>query len=55
MAREYGLPTVVGATGATRRIPDGAAVKVNGDIGEVSFEHRFDRPGSTDPSARPVS
>ena len=55
VAREYGLPTVVGATGATRRIPDGAPVRVDGDAGEVSFGQRSDRPGSKDPSARPVS
>ncbi|MFL5839108.1 MAG: PEP-utilizing enzyme [Thermoleophilaceae bacterium] len=35
VAREYGLPAVVGAEVATRVIPDGALVSVNGATGEV--------------------
>lgn len=35
VAREYGIPAVTGASGATRRIPDGARVSVDGDAGEV--------------------
>jgi rifampicin phosphotransferase len=35
VAREYGLPAVVGAEVATRVIQDGARVRVNGDTGEV--------------------
>ncbi len=39
VAREYGLPTVVGVPGATRRIPDGARVRVDGAAGEVRILH----------------
>ncbi|MBA4181961.1 MAG: hypothetical protein C0506_15325 [Anaerolinea sp.] len=35
VAREYGIPAVVGATGATAAIPDGATIEVNGDTGSV--------------------
>ena len=34
-AREYGIPAVVGARGATASIPDGAQVVVDGDRGVV--------------------
>ena len=34
VAREYGLPAVVGAEGATR-LPDGARIRVDGTSGEV--------------------
>jgi phosphohistidine swiveling domain-containing protein len=36
VAREYGIPGVVGTRDATDRIPDGARVAVNGDAGEVT-------------------
>jgi phosphoenolpyruvate synthase/pyruvate phosphate dikinase len=36
VAREYRIPAVVGTADATRRIPDGARVRVDGDLGEVS-------------------
>jgi pyruvate,water dikinase len=35
VSRELGLPCVVSATNATRRIPDGATVEVDGDHGTV--------------------
>jgi pyruvate,water dikinase len=35
LAREYGIPTVVGVAGASSRIPDGATVYVDGDRGVV--------------------
>jgi phosphoenolpyruvate synthase/pyruvate phosphate dikinase len=35
VAREYGLPAVVGARTATTAIPDGALVEVDGDAGTV--------------------
>ena len=35
VAREYGIPAVVGATGATTTIPEGARVRVDGTTGEV--------------------
>jgi pyruvate,water dikinase len=36
VAREYGIPGVVGTREATARIADGARVRVDGDAGEVS-------------------
>jgi pyruvate,water dikinase len=38
VAREYGLPAVVGLQGATSRIPDGAFVIVDGSAGTVTLE-----------------
>jgi pyruvate,water dikinase len=35
IAREYGLPAVVGVEGATRRIADGQRIRVNGTDGYV--------------------
>jgi pyruvate,water dikinase len=35
VAREFGIPVVVGVTGATKQIPDGARVCVNGDAASV--------------------
>ncbi|MFN0165210.1 MAG: PEP-utilizing enzyme, partial [Bryobacteraceae bacterium] len=35
IAREFGLPCVVGATGATRAITRGQIVTIDGDKGEV--------------------
>ena len=40
VAREYGVPTVVGAEVATRVIPDGASVAVDGGTGEVRILRR---------------
>lgn len=37
IAREYGLPAVVGVTGATERIPDGVRVRVHGAEGWVEI------------------
>jgi phosphohistidine swiveling domain-containing protein len=37
-AREYGIPAVVGARDATRRIPDGALITVDGTTGVVRLE-----------------
>jgi len=36
VAREYGIPGVVGTRDATDRIPEGAIVRVDGDAGEVT-------------------
>jgi pyruvate,water dikinase len=36
VAREYGIPGVVGTREATDRIPDGTRVRVDGDAGEVT-------------------
>ncbi len=35
VAREYGIPGIVGTREATARIPDGARVRVDGSTGEV--------------------
>jgi len=37
IAREYGLPAVVGVEGATRRIRDGARIRVNGTEGYIEI------------------
>ena len=37
VSRELGIPCVVSATGATQRIPDGAIIRVDGDIGAVEI------------------
>jgi pyruvate,water dikinase len=37
VAREYGIPAVVGATGATDFVPDGARVHVDGTSGTVEL------------------
>ena len=36
VSRELGIPCVVSATGATRNIPDGARVRVDGNTGVVT-------------------
>lgn len=36
VAREYGIPGIVGTRDATERIPDGALVRVDGDAGQVT-------------------
>ena len=38
VAREYGIPGVVGTREATERIADGQLVRVNGDAGEVTVQ-----------------
>ena len=38
VAREFGIPAVVGAGGATERIPDGATVTVDGAAGVVTID-----------------
>jgi pyruvate,water dikinase len=40
VAREFGIPAVVGSDDATRRIPDGARVRVDGGAGEVTVLDR---------------
>jgi pyruvate,water dikinase len=37
VSRELGIPCVVSATDATRRIPHGATIEVNGDTGTVTL------------------
>ena len=48
VAREYGIPAVVGAKGATR-IPDGARIRVDGGAGTVTL-----LPEPTDPNEPPT-
>lgn len=38
VAREYGIPAVVGCVNATERITDGATITVDGDAGVVTLE-----------------
>jgi pyruvate,water dikinase len=38
IAREFGIPCVVGVRDATRTIPDGATITVDGDVGRVSVD-----------------
>jgi pyruvate,water dikinase len=45
IAREYGLPAVVGVQDATRLIPDGQRIRVHGTEGFVEV---LDRPGGPD-------
>jgi pyruvate,water dikinase len=45
VAREYGIPAVLGTAVATRRIPDGARVRVDGDAGTVTL---LDEPDGQD-------
>src|ERR687890_184564 len=45
VAREYGIPAVLGTGVATRRIRSGQNVRVDGDTGTVTL---LDRPGTTD-------
>ncbi|WP_228489093.1 PEP-utilizing enzyme [Raineyella fluvialis] len=47
VAREYGLPAVVGVEGATRRIQDGQLIRVNGTDGYVEL-----LPGGRPPRVR---
>jgi pyruvate,water dikinase len=35
VSRELGIPCVVSVTGATRRLPDGALIEVDGGAGTV--------------------
>ena len=44
VAREYGIPGVVGTREATERIADGARVRVDGDAGEVTVLGEGGRP-----------
>ncbi len=37
IGRELGIPTVVGVTGATARIPDGAQLRIDGSTGHVEW------------------
>lgn len=45
LAREFGLPSVVGVKGATDRIATGARLRVDGDRGEVHLLSSAEGPG----------
>ena len=40
LAREAGVPTVVGYAGATDDLPEGTIVHVDGDVGRVTIEQK---------------
>jgi phosphoenolpyruvate-protein kinase (PTS system EI component) len=40
LAREAGVPTVVGYAGATSDLPEGAVVHVDGDDGRVTIQEK---------------
>ncbi|MGI5128671.1 PEP/pyruvate-binding domain-containing protein [Pseudonocardia sp. CA-107938] len=44
VAREYGIPAVLGTAVATRRITDGARIRVDGDAGTVTLLDEADEP-----------
>jgi pyruvate,water dikinase len=48
VAREYGIPAVLGTGVATRRIRDGQRIRVDGDAGTIGL---VDTDGDPDPSA----
>ena len=53
MAREYGNPAVHGTGEDTRRIPDGARVRVDGDAGTVTLLDEVD--ADVAPEAAPTA
>ncbi len=58
LAREYGIPAVVGAAGATVRIRDGARVTVDGTKGRVAIDEQgkqSDEPPGLDEAGRAAS
>jgi rifampicin phosphotransferase len=46
LAREAGVPTVVGYAGATQDLPEGAIVLVDGDSGRVTIQDRAEADGA---------
>lgn len=48
VAREYGIPAVVGVAGATTRMHTGQSVTVDGTTGVVTFAPRQDAPNSSE-------
>jgi pyruvate,water dikinase len=53
VAREYGIPAVLGTNVATRRIPDGARVRVDGDAGTVTLLDEVDEHAEPDAAPAP--
>jgi phosphohistidine swiveling domain-containing protein len=52
VAREFGFPCVVDAQGATRSLPQGALIEVDGATGEI---HVLALPPEDDPPQQPAS
>jgi pyruvate,water dikinase len=50
VAREYGIPAVVGVPGATERIATGQRITVNGSAGTVTIEEPVE--SGSEPGAR---
>jgi rifampicin phosphotransferase len=48
VAREYGIPAVVGVTGATDRMHTGQSITIDGTTGVVTFALRQDAPNSSE-------
>jgi pyruvate,water dikinase len=55
VAREYGIPAVLGTGVATRRIPDGARVLVDGDAGTVTLLDEVDAAVDAAPETAPTA
>jgi pyruvate,water dikinase len=51
VAREYGIPAVLGASGATERITDGQEILVDGTEGRVTLAPRLSTPARATPRA----
>jgi rifampicin phosphotransferase len=51
VAREYGIPAVLGTAVATRRITDGSSIHVDGDAGTVTL---LDEDASPDAGPEPA-
>ncbi|AGP37403.1 hypothetical protein SCE1572_24685 [Sorangium cellulosum So0157-2] len=52
VAREYGIPAVLGAAGATERIEDGQEILVDGTEGRVALLRQAGRQGDADERGR---
>ncbi|WP_437948523.1 PEP/pyruvate-binding domain-containing protein [Sorangium sp. So ce296] len=52
VAREYGIPAVLGAAGATERIADGQEILVDGTEGRVTLLRQAGRQGEADERGR---
>jgi pyruvate,water dikinase len=53
VAREYGIPAVLGTAVATRRIHSGEQIRVDGDAGTVTLLEQLDA-GEAAPTASPT-
>ena len=53
VAREYGIPAVLGTAVATRRIHSGQLIKVDGDAGTVTLGGQAEEVQPTAPATRP--